>query len=443
MENFFFCARNVVDYVKPINDKSDIPIVDLADENLLDNPEVQNFFLNILKSYIDNDNWVTAPISNAIDTGLQGVKLDFNHGLRMEIPTGNWHVKISDFDSGEIIFERNVSDIRLHSFEKYYIHWQVELSLDGAEVFHHTFDATNRHVLVYFPPLGMGDIIAMLPYVDEFRRRYHCHMSIITSPALQKFVTCLYPELQHTTEINYDINYAVYILNMPSNILPIWYVDVRNYPLSRIAGVGLGINYLPPRPHFEPTMPPVTNDPYVCIAVQASMVRKGWFYPNGWDIVVAYLKKLGYRVFCIDRDKENSDEKIGLTNKMPEGAEDFTGNRPLIERANMLYYAEFFIGLSSGLAWIADAVKCPVVMICGFSKDWWEFYTPYRVANRLVCNGCTNDILVNYMSDTCPYHKDTPREFECQKKISARQVLGAIKRLIIDEHLTPPNLIKN
>ena len=106
----------------------------------------------------------------------------------------------------------------------------------------------------------------------------------------------------------------------------------------------------------------------------------------------------------------------------------------------MLYHAEFFIGLSSGLAWVADAVDCPVVMIAGFTQDWHEFYTPYRVANRFVCNGCFNDIRVFYLFDNCPYHKDTPRALECQKKISPLMVINAIKRLIVDKNLTPPAL---
>lgn len=103
----------------------------------------------------------------------------------------------------------------------------------------------------------------------------------------------------------------------------------------------------------------------------------------------------------------------------------------------MLYHAEFFIGLSSGLAWVANAVNCPVVMICGFSQDWFEFYTPYRVANRLVCNGCFNDVHAIFMGG-CPRHKGTTRELECQKKIYPAHVIDAINRLIIDENLTPP-----
>lgn len=106
----------------------------------------------------------------------------------------------------------------------------------------------------------------------------------------------------------------------------------------------------------------------------------------------------------------------------------------------MLHHAEFFIGLSSGLAWLANAVGCTVVMICGFSQDWFEFYTPYRVANRLVCNGCFNDIRVNAVNTCCPYHNGTERELECQKTISPRMVIDAIERLIIDKGLIPPAL---
>ena len=437
MENFFFTARNIFDYLAPLNK---IAGKDLTGKNLLDDDEVQGLFLEIIKSQIDSDNWLTMPISDAVNTGLQGVKLDFNLGFRLEVPAGNWHAKISDFDSGEIVFDKDISDVRLHSLESYYINWHVELFLDGEKVFAHTFDAEGKVVLIYFPRIGIGDILAMLPYAEEFRRRNKCQVFVIMRNDLREIAAYLYPELLQTNQILINVNYATYRMTMPANIVPIWPADVRIYPLGRIAEIALGVQKLSNKPRFEPTMPPVTNDPYVCISIQASAVRKGWFYPNGWDIVVNYLKSLGYRVFCIDRDAECKDDKLDLVNRKPDGAEDFTGNFSLLERANMIYYADFFIGLSSGLAWIANTVNCPVVMICGFSQNWSEFYTPYRVANRLVCNGCFNDIRYNYIVDTCPRHKGTPREFECQKKISPRQVIDAIERLIIDEHLTPPIL---
>lgn len=105
----------------------------------------------------------------------------------------------------------------------------------------------------------------------------------------------------------------------------------------------------------------------------------------------------------------------------------------------MLYHADFFIGLGSGLAWVADIVNCPVVLIAGFSLDWAEFYTPYRVANRMVCNGCFNDLRVKFIGKSlCPRHGGTPRELECQRRIYPQAVIDAIQRLILDRALIPP-----
>ena len=55
------------------------------------------------------------------ETGIEGLKLDFNNGLRLQIPDGNWHVTIQDYDSGIVFFDQDVSKIILISIEKYYI----------------------------------------------------------------------------------------------------------------------------------------------------------------------------------------------------------------------------------------------------------------------------------------------------------------------------------
>ena len=105
------------------------------------------------------------------------------------------------------------------------------------------------------------------------------------------------------------------------------------------------------------------QEPYVCIGVQASHPAKGWLYPDGWEIVTAALREAGDRVLCIDKGRENSAD--GFSAQIPAGAEDFTGEHPIEERAELLAHADFFIGLSSGLSWLAYFVGCPVVIICG------------------------------------------------------------------------------
>ena len=112
---------------------------------------------------------------------------------------------------------------------------------------------------------------------------------------------------------------------------------------------------------------------------RARLQSKYWNNPTGWAEIVRFLKEAGYRVVCIDLKPTHG--KGLVWNHMPPGAEDQTGDRPLLERARWLKHAEFFIGLSSGLSWLAWAMRIPVVMISGVTHPINEFVTPYRVIN--------------------------------------------------------------
>ena len=449
MKKYFFCAKNVEDYrriynaaipekkLAVTNDKGEPIGEKIIDENSSDEDKElfeQYFFYKHLKDLYQLSDKVF-DYKTFCETGIDGLRFDFNFGLRIDVPKGNFRVRIGDAETGEIFFDKRILDGgRLISLEQCFIPWRFEVFRDDEKIFEHTLNLEGQ--TVNFVIAGaMGDHIALLPFAREFQQRHRCKLVVCVQDYMSEFAAHLYPDLPQTDKIYFD-TYATYYPVMLVAGLNLGPVDFRNMPMQRIGGAFLGLNTLAPKPTFKPTLPPVTKDPYVCIAVQASGNRKCWLYPDGWDIVVDFLKQLGYRVFCIDKSPEQVNDD--LTISKPEGAEDFTGDHSIMERANMLYHAEFFIGLSSGLAWLAYAVNCPVVMICGFAKSWLEFYTPYRVSNRLVCNGCLTDIRVNYLSYRCPYHHDTPRELECQKKIHPRQVLDAVKRLIVDEHLTPP-----
>ena len=73
-------------------------------------------------------------------------------------------------------------------------------------------------------------------------------------------------------------------------------------------------------------------------------------------------------------------------NTIPNNCLDKTGTIDLKERIQDLTNCDFFIGLGSGLSWLAWACKKPVILISGFSSPDSEFYTPYRVHNDKVCN---------------------------------------------------------
>jgi autotransporter strand-loop-strand O-heptosyltransferase len=207
--------------------------------------------------------------------------------------------------------------------------------------------------------------------------------------------------------------------------------DFRHVGLHRTAGYILGVDPTeePPRLALPDETRPI-DEPYVCIAVQSSSGCKAWNNPNGWREVVAFLKSSGYRVVCIDQKPVHGHGLMWT--HIPHGAEDETGDRPLTERARWLRHAAFFVGLSSGLSWLAWAAGTPVVMISGFTHPTNEFATPYRVINWHACNSCWNDPRVRFDHKDylwCPRHAGTSRQFECTRLITADQVIGAIKRV--------------
>jgi autotransporter strand-loop-strand O-heptosyltransferase len=171
------------------------------------------------------------------------------------------------------------------------------------------------------------------------------------------------------------------------------------------------------------------NKKYVCIATQSTSQCKYWNKENGWTEVVDYLKNLGYEVVCIDKHYSYGDGKT--MNAIPYNAIDKTGNLPLADRINDIYHCEFFIGLGSGLSWLAWACEKPVIMISGFSDPKSEFHTPYRVHNKNICNSCWNDPEYSFDRSNwlwCPRNKN----FECSREITFDMVKEKIDKCISD-----------
>ena len=361
------------------------------------------------------------------NTGIEGVRLDFNCGLRLEISVGRYHVRIGHALSEEIFFDGLLENTLLVSEEKYAIAWKIEIHRDKELIFAHIFNPAEQPVLLHCSSKALGDTLAFLPYARLYRDKFRAQVCCWVDDYLKDIVKHLYPDIPQVTEPT--DTYATFFLGTWKKGFRGAPVNGFIYPLTMMAGAITGLYDSPPLATACLPFPRTIHDPYICIGVQASTPRKGWHYPRGWEILTAALQQAGYRVICIDRHTITRAD--GYESCTPPNAEDLTGDYTLLERAQLLAHAACFVGLSSGLAWLAHSLNCPVVMISGMSAAYYEFSTPYRVVNRLVCHDCFCDPGVDFMFDkVCPYFHGTKRELECSKSITPAMVLEVITKAL-------------
>ncbi|MCB8882685.1 autotransporter strand-loop-strand O-heptosyltransferase [Acidisoma cellulosilytica] len=368
--------------------------------------------------------------------GPHGIRFDFNEGCRVLLPETGLRVELHDLDTHSLLFNQiGTAGGMVVSSKKYFIRFGIKVWRGDELIFAHNYDAADRPVLARMEVGGLGDQIAWIGHAAAFAAQHRCRLTCVVKRPVIALFQDAYPHLRFVTVDEVDANgfYATYKLfifyNDHNND---WQpTDYRQTGLCRTAAYMLGLPVEEKRPAIvsDSGGPPIT-EPYVVIATQATTQNKYWNNPHGWRELVVFLKSAGYRVVCIDLERTNGRGMVW--NHMPHGVEDQTGNRPLTERVRWLRHAAFFVGLSSGLSWLAWAAHCPVVLISGFTHPINEFYTPYRVINYNVCNSCSNDIRLQLdPSDFlwCPRHKDTARMFECGKSISVGQVKAMIRTI--------------
>ncbi len=173
-------------------------------------------------------------------------------------------------------------------------------------------------------------------------------------------------------------------------------------------------------------MSTIETKPYVCISIQSTAQCKYYNYPRGWEIVIDRLKERGYDVWCIDKHSSFGNT---VMNYIPRNAIDRTG-MSLEETMQALQNCKLFIGISSGLSWLAWAMKKHVILVSGITNPEFEFTENCtRIINTEVCHGCFNN--PNFTFDAgnwmwCPMHKDSERQFECTKQIDPKNIMQAV-----------------
>ena len=369
--------------------------------------------------------------------GPDGFRFDFNCGLRVMVPQTfpeGRNLIISDMSSGAVMCDTELKPGTCLEFvKKYYIRYRVMIGdrSTSTVLWSHEMSLAGRDVFIQMPYEGaIGDSIAWFSVVDRMRLQHGCRVHLLLPVKFRELFEPCYPDIHFVT---YDE--AKELRPYASYYLAVYFKgDDKSQPLDfrfcGLAETAANILGLRDRSNIHPRVnigPRTIQEPYVCIGTVGSANAKCWNNPYGWFGLVRWLKSCGYRVLCIDKEPVNGHGDIWRT--IPYGSEDFTGDRPLQERVDLIGHADFFVGLTSGLSWLAWCTGVPVVMITGITSRVGDFGTPYVVQTDLGCHGCWNDPRCDFdHSDYlwCPRHKGTQRAYECTRLISVGMVIDTI-----------------
>ena len=367
----------------------------------------------------------------------------------------NSEYTIEFWDTDTLVYDATVSiGVSAMYSRKWYTDWKIVIYEDGKLIYEHQLDLKDKEVFVRISSNMLGDNFAWISYVEEFRKKHNCKI----------FCGTMFPEIFEET---YDFTfwkegsewptksfYATYEVGVfgYKNTEPFYEfnnsynkVDLSNISMQQAASdiLGLPTKEIKPKLNLEKFEPKnKIEGKYICIGPHASAQLKYWNNDGGWQKVVDYLLTIGYKVVYLSREDSGY-----MGNINPTGIIDKSGDLPIEDRIGDLKYAELFIGVSSGLSWLAWAVDIPVVLIHGHNYSWYNFADKTKHINLEnddnVCTGCWHtDGFSPGDWNFCPKQKGTDREFECTKKITPEMVIEGIK-VMLNKKLKLGNKIKN
>lgn len=313
---------------------------------------------------------------------------------------------------------------------KYYVDWKVSVrNKKSGELFEYTLDLRGKKVLIGFESKSLGDTLAWIPYVEEFRKKHQCIVVCSTfwnQLFRDKYKDIIFVEPGHT-EHNITALYRIGLFYKSDGT-----VDTDSHPnnptegpLQKIASDILGLEFKEIRPLIKQDET-VEKTNQVCIAIHSTAQLKYWNNPLGWQEVVNWLNNKGYTVKMLSTE---SDGYMG--NKNPTGIVQFP-NSPIEDVIAELNKSKAFIGISSGLSWVSWATGIPTVMISGFTDPVNEMQDCIRIsAPKGKCSGCWHRHKFNPGDwNWCPDHKGTFRQFECSKEITSGMVIRELEKIL-------------
>jgi autotransporter strand-loop-strand O-heptosyltransferase len=373
--------------------------------------------LETINDFLERKPWLDKPKKeNKIIIGyLDGPRVEVLGDEKKE-----YFVEFVNGDNDKVIHSQTITNnMWVASSKKYYIPWIIKVNGEVVD----RFSLENKTVLISFETKSIGDTLAWAPYAIELMNQKKCKVVLSTfhnewfeGSNDYKDISFINPGESTNCDVVYRLGWFKDD-NQTWRKFDNYPTQINLIPLQQTATDILGLNYKEINYSLNFTPKPRTiKKKYVVFGPQSTAGCKEWVFEN-WVTLSKMLKELGYEVVILSLKKYNIDGVIHNHTK------DWS------EVMNILFHAEFFVGLSSGLSWMNWALGKKTVMIAGFSENNHEFsYNMTRVSNNL-CIKCWNDPVLTFDPgdwDWCPVYKGTERQHICQKSITPLQVFNSL-----------------
>jgi len=363
------------------------------------------------------------------------VLIHFINGPFVEIKgpkKANYKVDFINNKTGQICYTTSIdNNCWCRCSIQYFIEWKIVIYENGVEWYSMVFNAEGKRVYIAMDSKALGDSLAWIPYVQEFKKQHKCE--VIVSTFMNDMFLGEYPDIEfvqpgtpvpnlyamYSVGLFYNENGSVNGFKNP--------VDPKSVTMQKMCSDILGLEFKEIKPKVKQRPVKIDNDiKQVCIATYGTAQSKFWNNPTGWQEVVDWLIGRGYLVKLLSKEGDNY-----MGNKLPIGVMHHP-NGPIELVMDEMKKSKAFIGIGSGLSWLSWALDVPTVLISGFSYRWAEMEDCIRIgAPDGKCEGCFNRVKLDAGDwNWCPDHKGTERQFECTKSITSEMVIKELEKFL-------------
>jgi len=282
--------------------------------------ELRNIYENTTKNIINEPNKVS---------------ITFIRGAKVEIVGDNnkkYYVQFIDNDNGEIIHNGYIKNNQwIQASREWFTNWKILIfnnDIDGEIEIEYEFNLENKKVYISFESSSLGDSLAWIPYVEEFRKKHKCNLIVST------FNNILYENeypgiifIRPGVEVTgIHAQYGVGIFDDGYSNLNLNKVDIRTHSLQQVATEILGLDYTEIKPDITIPFHSVVMEYY--LKIKDSTDVKYYQTTNGRFDNFSYLMTL----------LSHKDKKINI---LETGCSRAIDNNALYDGAFTLLFSDF------------------------------------------------------------------------------------------------------